>query len=349
MEINTTITNIKLKKYLTAAAVGLCTQGALAYDKLFQNEFTPGYLPEGHAPAGVMSDHLHRQGEWMLGYRLQRTDYSSLYRGSKKSDAMALSMAGYSVMPSKMRMEMQMLDIMYGWSNNLTLILMPQTMQMDMIMTAIDGGHGGHEHSVSGVGDTIFGGLVRLADNQGYRLHATLAASAPTGSVAEKNADGSFMPYGMQLGTGTWDLLPSLTYSSAREQLSWGAQLSARLPLEEKNESGYQVGEKFSVTAWSAYRVVDWASVSLRLDYSKEGDINGHYNGPHNHSSPAELQPNYGGELINAAVGANFVVQGGVFAGVRLGVEWVSSLSADYNGFQLAQDDGLNMSLSYSF
>ena len=28
---------------------------------------------DGHAPIGVMADHLHRGGEWMVGYRFMRT------------------------------------------------------------------------------------------------------------------------------------------------------------------------------------------------------------------------------------------------------------------------------------
>lgn len=346
-------------------AIALAAPLASAHDD-GATDRTPAYLPEGHAPAGVMADHLHAEGEWMIGYRFMREDYSDVYRGSDKVGAMDLQMAGYSMMPTGMSMEMHMLDIMYAVSDDLTLMLMPQTMSMDMSMQMIgsnrghmgdmdgmgsmDGMHGGgHEHGVSGSGDTVIAGLFRLADSGGYLLHATVGVSAPTGSVEEKNADGTFTHYGMQLGTGTWDLLPSITYTSAQNKLSWGAQLSARLPMEGENDSGFAFGERYAATAWSAYRVLDWLSLSARLEYSKEGDINGHYKGPHNHASPADLQANYGGELLDYGIGFNTVPQGGPLAGVRLGLEWAGNLSADYNGFQLAREDGLNMSLSYAF
>ncbi|WP_073273656.1 transporter family protein [Microbulbifer donghaiensis] len=352
------------KKTLLATSVALVTPLALAHDD------TPDYLPDSHAPAGVMADHLHAKGEWMFGYRAMREEYADVYRGSDEVGAMELGMAGYSMMPTSMTMEMHMLDIMYAVSDDLTLMLMPQYMTMDMSMAMIGGGHdhmggmatmdgmsgtdggavmGGHSHDVAGVGDTIIGGLFRIAGTQGYRLHATLGFSAPTGAVDEKNADGRFTHYGMQLGTGTWDLLPSLTYTSAYERLSWGGQLSARLPLEGENDSGFAVGERYAATAWSGYRVLDWLSLSVRLQYTKQGDINGHYNGPHNHSSPADLQTNYGGELLDYGLGVNLVGQQGALAGVRLGLEWIGNLTADYNGYQLARKDGLNMSLSYAF
>ncbi|MFC6977517.1 hypothetical protein [Microbulbifer taiwanensis] len=314
----------------------LATSVCLAAPLVFAHDDTPNYLPEGHAPAGVMADHLHAKGEWMFGYHAMREEYSDVYSGSDKVGAMELGMAGYSMIPTGMTMDMHMLDIMYAVSDDLTLMLMPQYMTMDMSMEMIAGGHGhmgdmhgdhkmgGHRHDVSGVGDTVVGGLFRLADTRGYRLHATLGLSAPTGSVDEKNADGAFTHYGMQLGTGTWDLLPSITYTSALERLSWGAQLSARLPLEDENDSGFAFGERYGATAWSAYRLADWISLSARLQYAKEGDVDGHYNGPHNHSSPADLQGNYGGELLDYGLGVNLVGQQGALAGCA----WGSSGSA---------------------
>lgn len=340
----------------------LATSIALAAPLASAHDGGPAILPEGHAPASVMADHLHAEGEWMIGYRYRREDYNDVYRGSHKVDAMDLQAAGYAMMPTGMTMEMHMLDIMYAVSDDLTLMFMPQTMHMDMSMEMIGDDHshtdgaGGmdgmdnmHDHSVSGIGDTVIAGLFRLADSGTYKLHATLGASAPTGSVKEKNADGTFTHYGMQLGSGTWDLMPSVTYTDALDRLSWGAQVSARLPMEGENDSGFAFGERYGATAWGAYRIVDWLSLSARLEYSKEGDINGHYRDPHNHASPADLQSNYGGELLDYGIGFNTVPQAGPLAGVRLGLEWVGNLSADYNGYQLAREDGLNMSLSYAF
>ncbi|MEX2963325.1 hypothetical protein [Microbulbifer sp. TYP-18] len=324
---------------------------ALAHSEL------PEYPPESHAPAGVMFDHLHAKGEWMLGYRYGRETYRDIYRGSSEAGTMELQMAGYTMKPVSMTMEMYMLDIMYAVSDDLTLMLMPQYMSMDMSMVMIGSGHGaGHSqhtgdrrHSTSGVGDTVIAGLFRLANTHNLRLHATLGLSAPTGSVKERGPNGNLTHYGMQLGSGTWDLLSSLTYTSGLERLSWGAQLSARLPLEEENDSGFAFGERYGATAWSAFRVADWLSISARLEYAKEGDINGHYEGPHNHSSPPDRQGNYGGNYSAYGLGVNLVGQRGLFAGTRLGLEWLSTLSADYNGYQLAREDGLNMSLSYAF
>jgi len=318
------------------------------------------FAPEGHAPAGVMGDHRHDAGEWMFGYRYLSTDYSGLYQGSGKISAMTAAMAGYAMVPTSMNMEMHMLDIMYAPTDNITLMLMPMYMTMDMTMMAtpmmpgMDMGHAGHatgahSHSISGLGDTNASALIGLAHADDWSLHATVGVSIPTGSVDEKGATGNYTHYGMQLGSGTWDFMPGLTYMAKRDALSWGAQVGAVLPMEDSNDSGFSVGERYFATAWTAYRATDWLSLSGRMVYDRKGDINGHYDGPHNHTSPPDFQANYGGEFVDFGLGFNVVAQHGPLAGIRVGVEWIENVKASFNGIQLGRDDGLNISLAYAF
>mgnify|MGYP001034285778 CR=1 FL=1 len=90
--------------------------------------------PESHAPAGVMSDHLHAKGEWMFGYRYLTSEYRGLYQGSSSITPEQAGAAGYSMVGRTMSMEMHMLDIMYAVSDQVTLMLMPMHMSMDMTM-----------------------------------------------------------------------------------------------------------------------------------------------------------------------------------------------------------------------
>jgi hypothetical protein len=323
--------------------------------------------PETHAPAAVMVDHAHNQGEVMTGYRYTRTSFSGLYHGETAVGASELAAAGFSMMPTSMTMEMTMLDIMYAPNDRLTLMLMPMymTMSMDMAGTgmmshdmamndSMDMGHGGHamghmSHEVDGFGDTNISALFKLVNLEHQKLIGTLGVSAPTGQSDLKNPDGTFVHYGMQLGSGTWDATPSITYTGFSGPLNWGAQASAVIRLEDTNDSGYALGDKYAATAWGAVRVVDWLSVSARAIWSDQDAISGHYNGPHNHSAPADLQANYGGEFIDGALGVNTVVTGGNFAGLRLGLEWITRLEEDYHGYQLGLDDSINVNISYAF
>jgi len=181
---------------------------------------------------------------------------------------------------------------------------------------------GTHSHGVEGWGDTIFGPELRLAHGQNYHLQFSPMFSAPTGRVDFKTA-GVFTHYGMQLGSGTWDFWPSITYTGRADRLTWGTQVLGIVRMEEENESGYRLGDVLQITGWVSYRFANWISASVRGLYTEQGEIEGHYNGPHNHSSPPDLQFNYGGRFWDIGFGVNTVVPGGPLKGLRLSAEWL--------------------------
>src|SRR5690606_18883393 len=71
-------------------------------------------VPDSHAPAGVMYEHMHRAGEWMIGYRYQYSQQGGLFRGSDEISRAELMAAGYTGIPRDMTMHMHMLDLMYA-------------------------------------------------------------------------------------------------------------------------------------------------------------------------------------------------------------------------------------------
>ena len=40
--------------------------------------------PDAHAPIGVMLDHMHKKGEWMVSYRYMTMSMKNNYRESEK-------------------------------------------------------------------------------------------------------------------------------------------------------------------------------------------------------------------------------------------------------------------------
>jgi hypothetical protein len=334
-------------------------------------------LADQHAPAGVMFDHMHKAGEVMVGYRYAGTfaDGDTL-RGTRFADDDEIAERGCSaahtctMKASEMNMHMHMLDIMYAPTNWLTLMVMPMWMSHDMTMVPLQtsghgghdeqadehgghgGGHGGHmgphSHGVEGWGDTIFGPEFRIADGPGYHLQFNPMFSAPTGSVNIRPG-GVFTHYGMQLGSGTWDAWPSLTYTGRADRLTWGAQLLGIIRMEKENESGYQLGDVLQATAWGSYRFADWISASIRGLYTDQGEIEGHYNGPHNHSSPPDLQFNYGGQFFDIGFGVNTVVTSGALKGLRLSAEWLQPIEDNPNGYQLERKGTIWANATMSF
>ncbi|HEX2448484.1 MAG TPA: transporter [Methyloceanibacter sp.] len=273
-----------------------------------------------------------------------------------------------SMRPSDMTMNMYMLDIMYAPADWVTLMVMPMWMSHEMTMVPLNGtpstahddhgmdmGHadrhahmGAHSHSTEDWGDTIFGPELRLADGPGYHLQFNPMFSAPTGSV-DKKIDGVFTHYGMQPGSGTWDFVPSITYTGRANHLAWGAQVLGVVRLENENDSGYRLGDVFQATAWSSYRFANWISASLRGLYTEQGPIEGHYNAAHNHSSPPDLQANYGGRFWDIGFGVNTVVPNGALRGLRLSAEWLQPVMDDPNGYQLEREGTLWANASMAF
>ncbi len=337
-----------------------------------------------HPSAALMNDHMHEGGEFMVGLRWMRENYGGANRSGtdRLTDAEILA-AGYSVRASDMTMDMVMLDLMYAPNDDITFMVMPMWMRHEMTMMGIDpmagmdhdmsgmdgmggmggmggmemGGHGGHSmglgdtmtHSVEGISDTLVSASYRLARTGGFNTHATLGVWVPTGSVSKRNADGSFVHYGMQPGSGTWDIEPSVTVSGQAGAVGWGTQASYKWRTEDANKSGFAFGDVAKASGWASYALTPSVGAVARLGWEHEGAIEGHYNGPHGHSSPSDIQGNYGGDTVRLGLGANALLPFGAARRPQLSAEVAFPLYQDLNGIQLPEDWRLAVSLSQTF
>src|SRR5438477_9786027 len=69
---------------------------------------------------------------------------------------------------------------------------------------------------------TVLGSVTK-----GHRLIINLGMSFPTGSIDEKNTimgETFTLEYPMQLGSGTYDFRPGLTYLGESKKWAWGAE-----------------------------------------------------------------------------------------------------------------------------
>jgi Protein of unknown function (DUF3570) len=261
------------------------------------------HLINANIPAGVWFGHtLNKAGEIMFGYRYQHSWQGGgfLNGDSKVSTEQTIATGcseladGCTMLPREMIMNMHMLDIMYAPTDWLTLMLMPQFMDMSMPSyhpnfdtTNIGHSHGGanfHNTPTGGVGDTGMYALVNLFNRSNHHLHLGLGATAPTGDVAVRQktlepqkTDQAYVHYSMQLGSGTWDFKPSLTYTGKTGDWSWGAQVAGTKRLESRNSSGYALGDAFETSLWGGYDLTYWLSGTVRVAYNWQGSIKGRY------------------------------------------------------------------------
>ncbi len=313
---------------------------------------------DAHAPIGVMGDHTHEAGEMMVSYRYMTMHMDGHQAGTNGLTSHQVYDFGFAVAAESMDSHMHMLGIMYAPTDWLTLTSMLNYVQKDMqlLSNPHGGGHGhGHGggansfgHSSEGLGDITVGALVKVYDANRQRVHLNLGFVLPTAEVDEKMGN-SFLPYGMQLGSGTFDFKPGITYLGQADNLSWGAQAMGTFRLEDENDSGFSYGDGVNITTWVAHPLSDMLSVSGRLNYSYYDALEGHYNGPHGHAAPPHFQQNYGGHTLEAGVGLNLLFKNGALSGHRLAVEALTPLYQDLNGVGMDREYSIVIGWQKSF
>ncbi len=153
----------------------------------------------------------------------------------------------------------------------------------------------------------------------------------------------------MQLGSGTWDFLPSLTYTGDHRRFTWGAQVSGAKRLENENKSGYRLGDMIQATTWVGYNLTRWLSTSVRGIYRNQGAISGDFNEFNRRTGPMDFSTNQGGQFWDIGLGVNVSVPSGKFAGHNLSFEWLGPIHTDVNGFQLDRKGALAATWNYHF
>jgi hypothetical protein len=327
----------------------LCTHSATA-----QLPWTSS-RPDGHAPIGVMGDHTHEAGEMMLSYRFMAMNMDGNRDGTEEipaEDVLSPSGYGFPVTPLEMRMYMHVIGVMYAPSDRLTLMAMLPYVRSDMDHLTRAGGRFTTE--ASGLGDISLGGLLQLFNRDRRQLHLNLRIGIPSGSIDEEDvtpASGGAevrLPYPMQIGSGTSDLLPGATYLGQTDNHSWGAQLKGTIRLGE-NEYEYVLGDRLLGTVWAAQRWSDWWSGSIRVQAQGWGDVQGADPLLDPAMVPTADPELRSGRRVDLLLGTNFEVAQGQLAGNRIALELGVPAWESLDGPQLETDWTVVLGWQYAF
>ncbi|MFO1250650.1 MAG: DUF3570 domain-containing protein [Inhella sp.] len=331
------------------------------------------HVHTGHAasapllPAGVQAPHLGEPaGHWMLGWRLMQTHDAEPLRqhGRPVSDAevaeQACQPARCSVRPLAMTMRMQMLELGRSLGPRTHLMLMPQFVQMRMDMRPLEGvgvldpsvHHGRHESAA--LGDTqLHLHQVLTTPDAPAQWVLGLGLSAPTGRVGLRTRrahqqEPQALDFGMQTGSGTWDLLPSLSALGRLQGWDWGLQLSGSWRFG-RNSAGYALGDRQQAQAWLARPLAEHWALSLRVAHTRDAGLRGQRRVARGTQSPADFEANQGGRLTEAGAGLLWTRLPAPFAAGRLALEWTEPLAQRVRGTQLGRSNGLLLSWSQPF
>ena len=204
--------------------------------------------PDGHAPISVMGDHMHKMGESMISYRYMTMDMKGLLKGSsditkaQAAPSYPLSMMG-NMLPKDMSMDMHMFGTMHAISDKWTLMGMINYLDNEMSMQS------GMEMESTGLVTLNWADSMNFIHGPWSSHSPELGLSLPTGSIDEKNS-GNILGYGMQLGSGTWDFTPAITFLGQTDDYSWGAQFGGVLRIGE-NDQDYSLGNRLGGFLWA--------------------------------------------------------------------------------------------------
>ncbi|WP_281966918.1 transporter [Roseovarius nanhaiticus] len=315
-----------------------------------------------HGPARMMGNHLMPAGKVMLGYSFGAMSMSGNRIGTTEvSDAFVATQVPnvffgapgqpptLRIVPQEMTMQMHMFGLMYAPTDRLTLMAMLPWVEKSMTSTTYAGAAGttvlGRSKMRSeGLGDIRVGGTFGLMRDQRSQLLFGMTMSLPTGSITETGTMLSpmgmqmtrRMAYPMQLGSGTYDLMPTLSYRSGKGRFNYGAQLRGTVRLGS-NDEGYSLGDEVAAAAWASYKPAPLYSVWGKIEAARLGRIDGRdalIAGPMQGANPAFQ----GGDTVTLTAGIDFTLQDGPLKGHRIGLDIGAPIYQDLNGPRLGTD-----------
>ena len=321
---------------------------------------------DGHAPIGVMADHGHKTGEIMLSARYMRMwmEGNRIGEDSVSPQTIVTTVPNrffgapgqpptLRIVPTEMSMDMYMLGAMYGLTDQITLMAMVNYISKEMKHTTFAGGAGTTIRGTfvtesEGFGDTTLSAMYRLLDihNGDSETHVLVSAglSLPTGSISEEDdiltpmggRPRVVLPYPMQLGSGTYDVILKAGATHRIGDFSLGAQYSGTFRTNE-NKHDYSLGDIHEGTAWAQYQLAPWISIGTRILARTQDSIDGidpRIKGPVQTADP-DFQ---GGDRVDWGGSINLIGQPGEFCGHRLAFEYMQPIHQDLNGPQLETD-----------
>ena len=341
-----------------ALTVSLCGAGSsLAASDPHAHHGQHDHSGHHHGDTMLMGTHIHKQGDWMLSYRFMRMDMEDNRDGTSdispdtivttvpnRFAGMPMQPPTLRVVPTKMTTDMHMLGAMYGLSDDITLMAMVPYLSKEMDHVTYMGGMGttvlgGFQTKADGVGDAKLKGLFKLYGDRTHHVHGILGLSLPTGSNTETDTiltpmgatPSARLPYPMQLGSGTYDIIAGLTYTAMTDDMSWGAQYEGT--FRTGTDEGYRLGNVHKLTGWVGTRINSFVGIAGRLAFLDVDNIHG--------IDPSIVLPvqtadpdRQGKQRVDLTFEMNVAVTGGH----RFGLEITRPLYQDLDGPQLKSD-----------
>jgi len=196
----------------------------------------------------------------------------------------------YMAVPENMSMSMFNMMAGYSFTDDFFAGIMfmhtdnTMGMKFNSMMSTMTG-QSGFTMKSSGISDTMIMTKYRMFTDDPLipkeQVSLLMGLSLPTGSIDERvsnhpvamRRDG-LLPYGMQLGSGTYDPTIGVLYQASKSPYWWGTNLSYTARLHD-NKRDYRLGDEIKLDLYSMYQLRHDFLLQLQLNALDRGEIRG--------------------------------------------------------------------------
>ncbi len=306
-------------------------------------------------PIGVFGERVHHRRGIKLSFRYEHLSNAGLLIGDERVDPEAYLLASsYQEVPFSSSEDRVTFEVAWVPADELTLVLRVPFVDKEAVHLIEEGGGvRAFGTRATGFGDVNLSLLYHVYQERHARLHLNLGLNLPSGSstVSSTRSDPMVLerlPYSMQLGSGTVDLIPGFTYNGDWKLIIWGAQVEGELRAGTNNQ-GYTLGNRYRATSWLGVRWVEWMHAGFRLEWMHWFNAEGGDPLMDPTRSPDFDSMLLAGRRLDTLFSLDFYAPFGPLAGTRVSIEGGLPAYQNLDGPQLRAEWLLTVGLQYAF
>ena len=228
----------------------------------------------------------------------------------------------FPVLPTRIVQEAHVFQIGYDLPGRASVAFSVPYIRQSTDHVSVVPGYAAFNIMSNGIGDVSATFSHRLMERERRYLSWTIGASLPSGSIDQEGDTPrntgqpvEQLPYTMQLGSGTYDLILGAAYAagagSAELPVAYSAQIFGKLRTG-RNSRDYSLGNLMLVSLDASVRPAPWIEplVGIRMQFWE--DIDGADTslqlGPGVYPAPVTNPDLFGGRKINLMAGARFIL-----------------------------------------
>ncbi len=213
------------------------------------------------APGLVPFDIMTGQaGKWMIGYQFMFEKMAGNLDGTGGISEASILQRTFAA-PTDMTMQMHMGMVMYAPTDKITLMASLPFVRKEMNHLTADGMR--FAERTEGIGDIELRGMYAVYETAKPRQWVLLSGGVglPSGSI-DATMNGMRLEYPMQIGSGTFSVLPGVTYLGQVLPWGWAVDFGSTVRLGT-NDHGYRLGDRYQVGASITRQLEHSVSVSV--------------------------------------------------------------------------------------